>query len=342
VVRAVDVLCDIVFHSEYPQHEVEKECEVVCDEIESYEDSPAELIYDEIENLLFAGHPLGHNILGTASQLRRYTSDDARRFTRCHYRPDRCVFFVSGDVDFGKLIMKLKKTLPQPLPVREGSSYNLPSGECSDNQSVILSSGEHTDYKSIYSPPSQGGVGGGSLFIRHRGTHQAHVMLGARAYAAVDSRRWGLYLLNNLLGGPGMNSRLSLSLRERRGLVYTVESTTVSYSDAGMWCVYFGCDPDDVKRCLRLVRGELDRLIRRPLTERQLRQAKQQIEGQLTIASDNREQFALDFAKNFLHQGTERDLNDIMRHIWQLTAADLQQVATEIFAPDRITTLIYD
>ena len=351
VVRAVDVLCDIVFHSEYPQHEVEKECEVVCDEIESYEDSPAELIYDEIENLLFAGHPLGHNILGTASQLRRYTSDDARRFTRCHYRPDRCVFFVSGDVDFGKLIMKLKKTLPQPLPVREGSSYNLPSGECCDNQSGILSSGEHTDYKSIYSPPSQGGVGGGplaggvgggSLFIRHRGTHQAHVMLGARAYAAVDSRRWGLYLLNNLLGGPGMNSRLSLSLRERRGLVYTVESTTVSYSDAGMWCVYFGCDPDDVKRCLRLVRGELDRLIRRPLTERQLRQAKQQIEGQLTIASDNREQFALDFAKNFLHHGTERDLNDIMRHIWQLTAADLQQVATEIFAPDRITTLIYD
>ena len=167
-------------------------------------------------------------------------------------------------------------------------------------------------------------------------------MLGARAYAAVDSRRWGLYLLNNLLGGPGMNSRLSLSLRERRGLVYTVESTTVSYSDAGMWCVYFGCDPDDVKRCLRLVRGELDRLIRRPLTERQLRQAKQQIEGQLTIASDNREQFALDFAKNFLHHGTERDLNDIMRHIWQLTAADLQQVATEIFAPDSITTLIYE
>ena len=321
VARAVDVLCDIVFHSEYPQQEVEKECEVVCDEIESYEDSPAELIYDEIENLLFAGHPLGHNILGTAAQLRQYTSDDARSFTQCHYRPERCVFFVSGDVDFKKLVRKLERAVScWPLAFSQPPTVK--------SQPLTANSQEPTAKSQ---PP----------IIRYRGTHQAHVMLGARAYAAGDSRRWGLYLLNNLLGGPGMNSRLNLSLRERRGLVYSVESTIVSYSDAGMWCVYFGCDAADVKRCLRLVRGELDRLIDRQLTERQLRQAKQQIEGQLTIACDNREQFALDFAKNFLHHGTERNLRDIMQHIWQLTAADLQQVAAHIFVPERITTLIY-
>jgi predicted Zn-dependent peptidase len=139
-----------------------------------------------------------------------------------------------------------------------------------------------------------------------------------------------------------MNSRLCLSLRERRGLVYTVESTLQSYSDTGMWCVYFGCDQTDVRRCLRLVRSELARLARKPLTASQLRAAKQQIEGQLAIAADSREQFALDFARNYLHHGTERDLNDIMAHINMLTAADLQQTAAQILAPDRLTTLIYE
>ena len=311
--RAVDVLTDIVFQSEYPQPEVEKECEVVCDEIESYEDSPAELIFDEIENILFNGHPLGHNILGTAEQLRRYTSEDARRFTNRYYRPDNCVFFATGDVDFEKLKKLLAKTIVASV---EPTSPAIPVG--------------------LMSPVEQ------SPIIRHRATHQAHVMVGTRAFAACDERRWSLYLLNNILGGPGMNSRLNLSLRERRGLVYTVESTMVSYSDTGLWCVYFGCDQHDVHRCLRLVRTELDRLIRQPLSPTQLRAAKRQIEGQLAIAADSREQFALDFAKNFLHHGTERDLDDIMAHINTLTADDLQQTAAEIFAPEQLTTLIYE
>ena len=185
------------------------------------------------------------------------------------------------------------------------------------------------------------GAGGGS-FIRHRGTHQAHVIIGARAYAADDKRRWALYLLNNILGGPGLNSRLNLSLRERNGLVYSVESSMVCYGDTGCWCTYFGCDPHDVKRCCRLVRRELDRLIKNPLSASQLLKAKQQLQGQLAIASDSREQFALDFAKNFLHQGKERDLSDIMRHIDSLTPQDLQQVARDIFDPEHITTLIYE
>ena len=307
--KAVDVLCDIVFHSTYPQHEVEKEREVVCDEIESYEDTPAELIFDEIENILFQGHPLGHNILGTSEQVRQYTSDDARRFTARYYRPDNSIFFISGNVDFKRLIGILS---------HEANKAYEP----------------YVAYEQPHEPA-------GGLLIRHRGTHQAHVIMGTQAYAADDTRRWALYLLNNILGGPGLNSRLNLSLRERNGLVYSVESSMVCYGDTGCWCIYFGCDPHDVKRCCRLVRRELDKMMTHPLTDAQLQKAKQQLQGQLAIASDSREQFALDFAKTFLHQGKERDLSDIMRHIDILTSEDLLQVASDIFSDDRITTLIY-
>ena len=309
--KAVDVLCDIVFHSTYPQHEVEKEREVVCDEIESYEDTPAELIFDEIENILFQGHPLGHNILGTSEQVRQYTTDDARRFTSRYYRPDNSVFFISGDTDFKRLTTILAK-------------------ESMKSQKALTTLEPQTPH----APSPQ-------EIIRHRGTHQAHVIIGTQAFSAENPRRWALYLLNNIIGGPGLNSRLNLSLRERNGLVYSVESSMVCYGDTGCWCTYFGCDPHDVKRCCRLVRRELNKLMEHPLTDSQLLKAKQQLQGQLAIACDSREQFALDFAKNFLHQGKKRDLSDIMRHIDSLTTEDLQQVANDIFSEERITTLIY-
>lgn len=314
--QAVDVLTDIVFCSTYPQQEVEKECQVVCDEIESYEDSPAELIYDEIENLLFDGHPLGHNILGTREQVCSFTAADVQRWAARHYRPANCVFFASGDIDFA-LLCKLASQTHGDIGTPTQAPVPLP----------------------VAAPPVP--QASPQPIIRHRGTHQAHVMLCTTAYAADDPRRWALYLLNNIVGGPGMNSRLNLSLRERRGLVYSVDSTMGSYSDTGLWCTYFGCDADDVRHCLRLVHSELQRLVDRPLSDRQLHKAKQQIEGQLAIVADNREQFVLDFAKNYLHQGTERDLDDIMAHISALTPYDLQQVAADIFAPSRLVTLVY-
>lgn len=310
--KAVDVLCDIVFDSQYPQTEVEKEREVVCDEIESYEDSPAELIFDDIENLLFEGHPLGHNILGTTERVRRYNSDDAHRFTARHYLPDRCVFFADGNVDFKKLVKWIGCPTPGQVNTTSNVATPLPN------------------------------AGGGGVVVRHRGTHQAHVIVAASSFAANDPRRWSLYLLNNILGGPGLNSRLSLSLRERRGLVYSVESSMVAYSDTGIWSTYFGCDPADISRCRRLVRHELDRLMERQLTESQLRAAKRQLQGQLAISCDNREHFALDFARNYLHTGVMRDLNDIMSHIDGVTAADIQLTAQQLFAEERITTLIYN
>ena len=328
--RAVDVLTDIVFCSEYPQQEVEKEREVVCDEIESYEDSPSELIFDDIENLLFEGHPLGHNILGTSERVRSYESSDAHRFTTRHYRPQDCVFFASGNVDFGKLVKWLEKS-PTPSPSRraEGGIY-LQGQTSTDGQAQEITTPLHP----------AGGAGGGAV-VRERGTHQAHLIVAAPSFSASDPRRWSLYLLNNILGGPSLNSRLSLSLRERRGLVYTVESSMVAYSDTGIWTTYFGCDPSDINRCRRLVRHELDRLIEHPLTDSQLHTAKKQLQGQLAISCDNREHFALDFARNYLHTGVLRDLTDIMGHIESLTPADLQLTAQQLFAPEHTTTLIY-
>lgn len=309
---AVDVLADMVFHSQYPQAEIEREVEVICDEIESYNDSPAELIYDEFENLLFGGHPLGHNILGTAEHLRTYTTADAMRFTKRHYLPMKSVFFVYGSVDFDRLVMWLEKAVQKspepPVALEEQALPDMPVG---------------------------------ATMVRHRNTHQAHVMIGTRAYGANHPRRMALYLLNNLLGGPGMNARLNLVLRERHGLVYTVESTTVNYGDTGVWSVYFGCDEHDVTRCRRLVRRELDKLMRSPLSNSRLMAAKRQLKGQLAIACDSREQFALDFGKSFLFDGKERDLDNLFSRIDGVTAEDVQAVAGELFPEERLTTLIY-
>lgn len=312
--RAVDLLTDIVFHSTYPQAEIDKEVEVICDEIESYNDSPSELIYDLFEDALFAGHPLGHNILGRAEQLRTYTTADALSFTSRLYRPGNAVFFAYGDVDFARLVRLLEKAhadMPAAAAVPRADSTPLPP----------------------YEPRHIG---------HHADTHLAHVMLGTRAYGIRSSRRIALYLLNNILGGPGMNARLNLSLRERHALVYTVESSMVSYSDTGLWAVYFGCDPKSVQRCLRLVRRELDDVMQKPLTEARLRAAKKQIIGQIGVACDSREQFALDFAKGFLHYGWKKDATELCRNVEALTAADLQQAAQEVFAEERLTRLVIE
>ena len=316
--KAVDVLTDIVFHSTYPQTEIDKEVEVICDEIESYNDSPAELIYDDFENILFEGHPLGHNILGNAERVRKFTTEDALRFARKYYTPENSIFFAYGDVEFEKLIRSLT---PNPSPIGRGETrpQSLPRG----GKSGVLSDSAS------------------NFIIREKGTHQAHVMLGTRGYDIHHPLRIPLYLLNNLLGGPGMNARLNISLRERNGLVYTVESTMVSYGDTVLWGVYFGCDPHDVKRCLRLVRRELDKIIEKPLTDSQLKAAKRQLKGQIGIACDNREQFALDFGKSFLHYGWEKDITSLYSQIEEVTAEQIQQVARELMSEDRITTLVY-
>lgn len=309
--KAVDVLSDIVFYSIFPQAEIDKEVEVICDEIESYNDSPAELIYDEFENLVFKGHPLGHNILGSADRVRGFATADAMRFTQQYYRPDNAIFFVYGSIDFKRLVKTLEKLTPKQQQ------------ESVVDEAQVVANGKLPE-----------------LTILNHDTHQAHVMIGNRAYSATHPLRIPLYLLNNMLGGPGMNARLNVILRERRGLVYSVESSMVCYGDTGLWSVYFGCDPHDVNRCVRLVKGEFKRLMEKPLPETTLAAAKRQIKGQLAVACDNNENFAIDFGKSFLHFGDEKDIEKLYQKIDAVTVEQIQQVAKEIFDKDSLATLV--
>lgn len=357
IARAVDLLTDIVFHSVYPQAEIDKEVEVICDEIESYNDSPAELIYDEFENIIFKGSPLGHNILGTAEQVRSFKTEDALRFTRKLYRPDNAIFFAYGDIDFKKLVKLIRKALADDDSGKVAENAANSVGKLAEeklpqiSQMTQISGDENsiTTEKSVSSVksvgpenyPSVGKEIAGQTIVMQKNTHQAHVMIGTRAYDVSDSRRMPLYLLNNMLGGPGMNAKLNLALREHNGLVYTVESTMVAYGDTGIWSIYFGCDEHDVKRCLRLVRKELDKFMQKPLSEVQLKAAKKQIKGQVGVACDNRENFALDFGKSFLHYGWEKNVDRLYEQVDEITAEQIQAVAQELFDKDRLTTLIF-
>lgn len=363
IARAVDLLSDIVFHSVYPQAEIDKEVEVICDEIESYNDSPAELIYDEFENILFKGSPLGHNILGTAEQVRAFKTEDALRFTQKLYRPDNAIFFAYGDIDFKKLVKLIQKALgecpkgrelacstdcksaetpteeriAEETPTKERIAEETPTGE-TPTEEMEAGDANHKVQSSKFNVQSKVA---GQTIVMQKNTHQAHVMIGTRAYDVNDDRRMPLYLLNNMLGGPGMNAKLNLALREHNGLVYTVESTMVAYGDTGTWSIYFGCDEHDVKRCLRLVRKELDKFMQKPLSDAQLKAAKKQIKGQIGVACDNRENFALDFGKSFLHYGWEKNVDRLYEQVDEITATQIQAVAQELFDKGRLTTLIF-
>ena len=346
IARAVDLLSDIVFHSVYPQAEIDKEVEVICDEIESYNDSPAELIYDEFENILFKDSSLGHNILGTAEQVRSFTTEDALRFTRKLYRPDNAIFFAYGDIDFKKLVKLVGRALADDDSGKLAEE-KLPQisqmTQISGDENSITTEKSVSSVKSVEPKnyPSVGEEIAGQTIVMQKNTHQAHVMIGTRAYDVNDDRRMPLYLLNNILGGPGMNAKLNLALREHNGLVYTVESTMVAYGDTGTWSIYFGCDEHDIKRCLRLVRKELDRMMEKPLSDAQLKAAKKQIKGQIGVACDNRENFALDFGKSFLHYGWEKNVDCLYEQVEAITSQQIQDVARELFDKDRLITLIF-
>ena len=309
--RALELLADIVFHSTFPQNEIEKETEVIIDEIQSYEDTPSELIFDDFEDMIFRNHPLGRNILGRPDLLKKFRSEDAMAFTSRFYQPSNMVFFVLGDFNFQKIVRQVEKLLVDlPLVTVE-------------NQRTI---------PPLYVPEQ---------LVVHKETHQAHVMIGSRGYNAYDDKRTALYLLNNILGGPGMNSRLNVSLRERRGLVYTVESNLTSYTDTGAFCIYFGTDPEDVDTCLKLTYKELKRMRDVKMTSSQLMAAKKQLIGQIGVASDNNEKNALGMAKTFLHYNKYESSESVFRRIEALTAEGLLEVANEMFAEEYLSTLIY-
>lgn len=315
--RAIDLILDVAFHSTYPQHEIEKEAEVIVEEIDSYKDTPSDLIFDDFENLLFEGHPLGHDILGTPERVRSFRTDDALRFTRRLYQPERMVLFVFGRYDFQKLKAVVQRKLEKVLPQTDATvtTFSRPIQPIQPIQPFRI--------------------------VRKLHTHQAHVMIGCRGYSSDDKRRIALYFLNNLIGGPGMNSLLNVALREHQGLVYTVESALTNYTDTSTFSIYFGCDPKDVERCIRLVRKELNRLVQQPLTQTRFQAALRQIRGQIGVACDNFENYALDMAKSYLHYNRIEGVEDTYRQLEKLTPELLQQVAADLFTDDHLSVLIY-
>ncbi len=309
--RAFELLTDLVFHSQFPEQEIEKEVDVILDEINSYEDSPSELIYDEFENLLFEGHALGHNILGNEQSLLSFDTNTGKSFLRRFYVPENMVFFSMGRIPFKKVIQMAESLLSDIDYPMVSRNRVIPEKIVSVNRQV------------------------------HKDTHQAHVLIGGRAYSMYNEKRLSLFLLNNLLGGPGMNSRLNISLREKHGLVYNVESNVTSYTDTGVATIYFGTDPKNKDKAIRLVHKELDRLREQKLSTTQLSAAKKQLIGQLGVSGDNREGLFLGLGKSFLHYNRYDTLPEVFAKVEKLTAEQIQEVANEIFAPEQLFSLIY-
>lgn len=309
--RAFELLTDLVFHSRFPRQEIEKEVDVILDEINSYEDSPSELIFDEFENQLFAGHALGHNILGDEKSLLSFGPESGLSFTKRFYTPGNMLFFSMGRIDFRKIVKMAERGL--------------------------------SDIECPLTPRNRVAPGEMIPAIRkiHKETHQAHVLIGGRAYSMHDERRVSLFLLNNLLGGPGMNNRLNVSLREKNGLVYNVESNVTSYTDTGLATIYFGTDPKNMEKSLQLVHKELRKLREVKLTATQLAAAKKQVIGQLGVSGDNREGLFLGLGKSYLHYNRYDTLPEVFAKVEKLTSEDILETANDIFAPERLSALIY-
>ena len=310
--RTMELLADIIFSPAFPKHELDMERRVIYDEIESYNDSPSELIYDDFESLIFNGYSIARPVLGTRRTLRYFNAERARSFMRETYAPDRMVVFVTADLPFSKV-----KALAE--------RYFVDAPYLSAHARMRTAP---TDYQ-----PAN------ATFHRH--THQTHVMLGARAYPIGHERQLALYLLNNILGGGAINSRLNLSIREQKGLVYTVESQYTPLSDTGYWSVYFASEPENREQCIDLVLRELRRLRETPLTPSALRRALCQLRGQMAVGADNQENAALTMAKQMLYCSEPVSWQQSLRQMETFTPEFLQQTAWEVFQPDRIALLQY-
>lgn len=310
--RAMELLGDLIANASFPDEEFEKEKGVVFEEIEMYRDTPSELIYDEFENRLFAGHSLGHNILGTPEELGKITSDRARRFLARCYQPDKIVFFSLGSTPFDKVARWADRYFGAIRRERCAIERSAPVEIPVFNERIV---GD---------------------------THQAHVVWGRRSYTLYDDERIAMLLLNNIIGGPGLNSLLNVALRERCGYVYTVESTVTNYTDTGMLSVYFGTESRYVKKCLSYIRMELERLYKSQLTHSRVKAAKKQYLGQLLVSEDNNEGLALAIGKSFLRYGTVLSQEEQTRRIESIGVEELRRIALEMLDTDSWSLLSFE
>ena len=324
------LLAEMVLRPTFSKKETEKEVTVILDEIESYNDSPSELIYDDFENMIFEGCSLAMPILGTKKTLRRISKspDIALSWMQQHYRPERMVLFVLGNVSTKQVLSAAEKELLASSPYRPIASSPITHSEASHSP------------QGVQYPIAAPAASNTRLYKRH--THQTHIMLGSHAYPIGHPKQLTMYLLNNILGGGSMSSRLYLSLREKHGLVYNIDSQAVPLSDTGYWNIYLACEPQHKEQCLELCHKELKQLRDTTLTSAQLQRALRQLEGQMAISAENQENNALAMAKQMLYHHHAPAWQETFAKVQKITPEQLQDVANEIFAPEKIYTLLYD
>ena len=310
--RSIELLSDIIFNSSLPKKELEKEKDVIMDEIYSYLDSPSEAIFDDYEELIYHGHPIGRNILGIKKTIKSFDPKTVKAYMQKHYNTDQMILSSVGNIDFNKLIRYAEKHLS-----------HIPSNKRKYERLGI----------NVYETRE--------LLVK-KDILQAHCIIGNRAYSAKDPKATTLILLSNLLGGPGMNSRLNLGIREKYGFTYTIESNYTTYCDTGVWSIYFGTEPQSVKKTIKLIYKELKKLREVKLGPLQLQKAKQQLIGQLAIAQENNCNLMQSIAKSYQAFEKVESIEDTNQKIMAITAEDIQEVAQEIFKEDQLSTIIYE
>ena len=309
--RTIELFSDILINSTFPDNELKKEKEVIIDEINSYNDSPSELIFDEFEDLIFDGHPLGRNILGTPENVRRFERGDIKRFMAQNYNTDQMVICSVGKIS-GQKFFRL-----------------------AEHYFASLSSNPRQHLREKYSGyiPLKKAV--------EKDTFQAHCVIGGLAYDIYHPGRMGLILLNSILGGQSSNSRLNLTLRERNGIAYNLESAFTGYSDTGTITIYFGTDKENLDKAISLIKREINILQNKPLGSIQLSKAKKQLIGQLAMSQENHEDLMLTLGKSFMVYNKMEDLESIAKKINLISASQLMDIANEILDFNQLSTLIF-
>ena len=309
--RAAELLSDILFNSVYPQKEINREKEVIAEEINSYRDTPSELIFDEFEELVFDGHPIARNILGTTEKIDKFTRDSILNFIENNYHTDQMVISSVGKLKFERLIGYAEKYF--------GSA------------TAKLRSNSRKPFEN-YTPATR---------LEDKDTFQSHCMIGNIAYDVQHPKRIIMVLLNNIIGGPAMNSRLNLALRERRGMAYNVESNYTAYTDTGLFNVYFGTDRENFEKALTLVRKEFKQLRETRLGTSQLNKVKKQMIGQIAVSAESHDDLMLAIGKSYLLYNKVDSLSEVFKKIEAISDSDLLEVANEVLDENRLSTLVY-
>jgi len=309
--RATELLTDILFNSTYPEKELEKEKDVIIDEIYSYQDTPFEQIYDDFEALIFKNHPLEMNILGTVDSVKKITRENILSFITANYATNEIVFSIVGDFSLGEIQKVIHKYL-EPIPVK-----NIPKKR---EKFTSYSTKNHIVEKDV---------------------QQTHCIIGNIAYSDHHKNKSAFILLNNILGGPAMNSRLNMGIREKYGFAYNIESNYTTYSDTGLFNLYLGTDSKHIEKSIHLVHKELKKLRNQKLSPTQLSKSKQQLIGQITLSEENNCNTMLGMGKSLLLYNKIDDISTVHKKINALTATELQDIANEIFNEQNLSSLIF-